>query len=224
MPKATRTRLAALALVLVLAPLAAAVLAGGSTGQPGEIAAGDLAEAQTFPYYRVYWVGPRFANRPLAAVDGLKSYIPSVGDSVYYGNCVQKKGVFGGGSCSLPLQITTVIYHVHSNKALGPQHNILIRGVPAVVYDEGRSIELYTGRVAVDIFSDTYAHAIAAAQLVRPVNAPGSARGALPAPVFCPGLSGPQEAGVEQVMQTLPAQACQRAAATTAFTRAVRGE
>jgi hypothetical protein len=209
---------------MLLFVLAAVALAGCSTGHPGEIAAGDLAEAQTFPYFRVYWVGRRFEGRPLAAVDGLKSYISGFGDSVYYGDCVQKKGIFGGGSCTLPLQVTTVIYHVHSNKALGPQHNILIRHVPAVVYDEGRSIELYTGRVAVDIFSDSFEHALAAARRVYPVNAPGSPAGDLALPVYCPGLAGPEEAGVERVMQTLPNKACQRAAATTAFTRAVRGE
>ena len=48
-----------------------------------------------------------------------------------------------------------MIYRLHSNAALGPQRNMLIRGVPATVYDEGRSIELYSGRVAIDIFSDT---------------------------------------------------------------------
>ena len=113
-------------------------------------------------------MGRRFAGNPLAAVDGLKGYIASVGDSVYYGDCVQSKGIFGGGSCQLPLQVTTVIYHLHSNKALGPQHNIVVRGVPATVYDEGRSIELYIGRVAIDIFSDTFAHALAAAQRLLP--------------------------------------------------------
>src|SRR5713101_1918389 len=137
--------------------LCAALAAGGcGTGHPKQIAAGELAEAKVFPYYRIYWVGPSFENHPLAAVDGLRSYINTVGDSVYYGDCVQSKGIFGGGSCLLPLQVTTVIYRLHSNATLGPQANIVVRGVPATVYDQGRSIELYTGRVAVDIFSDTY--------------------------------------------------------------------
>ncbi len=70
----------------------------------------------------------------------------AVGDSVYYGDCVQRKGIFGGGSCLLPLQVTTVIYRLHSNATLGPQRNTVIRGVPATVYDEGRSIELYSGQ------------------------------------------------------------------------------
>jgi hypothetical protein len=228
MTPATRTRrtwlFAALAAVLAIAVIVVALLAGGGRGHPGEIHAGDLAEAQTFPFYRVYWVGPRFDGTPLAAVDGLKSYISSFGEGVYYGDCVQKKGIFGGGSCSLPLQVTTVVYHVHSNKALGPQHDILVRGVPAVVYDEGRSVEVYTGRVAIDVFSDSPAHALAAVLLLRPVNAAGSSSGPLAPPIYCPGLAGPEEPAVERVMQTLPGRACQRAAATTAFTRAVRGE
>jgi hypothetical protein len=216
-----RTVLVPAALCLMLAALA---LPGCSTGHPGLISRGDLAEAQTFPYYRVYWVGRHFQGQPLAAVDGVKSYLPNVGDSVYYGDCVQKKGIFGGGSCTLPLQITTLVYRLHTNKALGPQRNILIRGVPAVVYDEGRSIELYSGRLAVDIFSDTFAHGLAAAQQMLPVNAPGSPGGKLPLPVFCPLLEGPEEPAVERVMQNLPRQACQQAAGTVAFTKAVRGE
>ena len=220
-PSAARTALAA---ALACATIAAALAVSGcSTGHPGPIAAGDLAEAQTFPFFRVYWVGPRFAGRPLAAVDGLKGYLSSIGESVYYGDCVQSKGIFGGGSCVLPLQVTTVIYHLHSNKALGPQRNILVRGVPAVVYDGGRSIEVYSGRVAIDIFSDTFAHAIAGARLLLPVNAAGSATGQLPAPVYCPKLAGPPEPAVERVLQVLPGEPCQRAQATEAFSKAVTG-
>ena len=213
--RAGRARLALAAILLC-----AALLAGGcGTGHPKVIAAGELAEAKLFPYYRVYWVGPSFENHPLAAVDGLRSYINTVGDSVYYGDCVQSKGIFGGGSCLLPLQVTTVIYRLHSNATLGPQHNIVVRGVPATVYDEGRSIELYTGRVAVDIFSDTYAHALRAANELLPLNAPGSASGRLPAPVYCPGLSGPMDTHLQRIVQSLPAHICQRTAAAAALER-----
>jgi hypothetical protein len=204
-------------LALAVLALLAAGAAGCGTSHPGRLGGGELAEAQTFPYYTLYWVGPSFAGHPLSAADGLKTYISSVGDSVYYGDCVRSKGIFGGGSCLLPLQVTTVIYHLHSNVALGQQRNVLVRGVPAAVYDEGRSIEIYSGRVAIDIFSDNYAHAIAATALLRPLNAPGSAGGPLPPPVYCPGLSGPQEPSVERAMQNLPGQACQKAAAAAAF-------
>src|SRR4051812_11981622 len=181
-------------LIAVLAALiaAATALAGcGGTEHPGPISQRELREAQTFPYYRVYWVGPSFEGQHLAAADGLRGYIERIGDSVYYGDCVKNKGIFGGGSCVLPLQVTTVIYRLHSNAPLGPQSNTVVRGVPATVYDHGHSIEVYTGREAIDVFSDSLAHALAATGRLEPINAPGSAAGALPAPVYCPGLSGP---------------------------------
>jgi hypothetical protein len=205
---------------LMLAALCMTMIAGGcATGQPQPVLGEELAEAQTFPYYRVYWVGPTFAGHPLTAADGQKGYVSTVGDSVYYGDCVHSKGVFGVGvgSCQLPLQVTTVIYSLHSNANLGPQRNAVIRGVPATIYEEGRSIELYSGRVAIDIFSDTFAHAIRAAGELLPLNAPGSASGDLPPPVFCPGLSGPMDAQVQRVMNNLPHHACQQAQAAVAF-------
>jgi hypothetical protein len=196
-----------------------ALLAGGcaSTGRPPPIDANALAEAQTFPYYKVYWVGPSFEGNALAAADGLKGYIATVGDSVYYGDCVHHKGIFGGGSCLLPLQLTTVIYRLHSNSTLGPQRNAVIRGVPATIYDEGRSIELYTGRVAIDVFSDTFAHALRASREVLPINAPGSSTGDLPPPIYCPGLSGPIDARLRSVLSRLPGRICQRNEAEEAF-------
>jgi hypothetical protein len=204
--------------------LAATLLAAGcGTGHPRPIAAAELAEAQTFPFFKVYWVGPRFEGHDLAAADGLRGYIDRIGDSVYYGDCVQSKGIFGGGSCQLPLQITTVIYRLHSNAPLGPQRNTVIHGVPATVYDEGRSIELYTGRLAIDVFSDTFAHAVRATGQLLPVNAPGTSAGALPAPVYCPGLSGPVEAHLSDLLAHLPARACQRAAAATAYQHELYG-
>jgi hypothetical protein len=197
--------------------LAAALASGCGTGHPAPITAAELAEAETFPYFRVYWVGHSFLGNPLAAADGQKGYIDRVGDSVYYGDCVKKKGILGGGSCVLPLQVTTVIYRLHSNTTLGKQRNIVLRGVPATVYDGGRSIELYSGRVAIDLFSDTFAHAYTAAQALLPMNAPGSAHGNLPAPIYCPGLSGAQSAPVKLAMKHLPGHACQKASAALAF-------
>jgi hypothetical protein len=212
---------AARALALCAAALAALLASGCGTGHPRAIDANGLAEAQTFPYFHVYWVGPSFQGYPLAAADGQKGYIASVGESVYYGDCVHGKGIFGGGSCLLPLQVTTVVYRLHSNATLGKQRNIVVRGVPATVYDEGRSIELYTGRVAIDLFSDTFVHAYAAALALRPLNAPGSAGGNLPAPIYCPGLAGAQGAQLQRVMARLPARACQRAGAALAFAASV---
>jgi len=207
----------------LLALCSALVIGGCGASAPGQLAQGALEEAQTFPYYRVYWVGRRFDGQPLAAADGLKDYIDTVGDSLYYGDCVNSKGILGGGNCQLPLQVTTVVYALHSNTALGAQHNIVVRGVPATVYDEGRAIEIYSGRVAIDVFSDSYAHALQASSQLAPVNAPGSASAALPAPVYCPGLSGPVGRRLARIMASLPGRVCQRTAAALAYAKQLSG-
>jgi hypothetical protein len=201
---------------LAAAVLAAITLTAGGCGttHPPAIERSALVEAQTFPYYKLYWTGPGFMGKPLAAVDGLKGYSVAVGDSVYYGDCVNGKGLLGGGgSCLLPLQVTTVIYRLHSNSALGPQRNAVLRGVPATIYDEERSIELYSGRLAIDVFSDTLAHALLAVTQLHPLNAPGSAHGKLPPPVYCPGLSGAVSPQLRHTMNGLPGHPCQKAQA-----------
>jgi hypothetical protein len=220
-PPAPLVRGLALLAALLAVTFAAAFAGGCGTGQPSPIEPNELAEAQTFPYFRVYWVGDSFLGHPLVAADGQKGYVSSIGDSVYYGNCVRGKGIFGGGSCVLPLQVTTVLYRLHSNATLGPQRNIVVRGVPATTYDKGRSIELYSGRVAIDLFSNSFAHAYTAAQNLRPLNAPGAPRANLPPPIYCPGLSGMQSAQVKAVMKNLPARACQKASAALAFADSV---
>jgi len=219
-PTSTR-RLLALASIAI----AIAVLAGGcGTAHPPPIEAKALAEAQTFPYYRIYWAGPTFLGKPLAAVDGLKSYSAGIGDSIYYGDCVNGKGLLGGGgSCLLPLQVSTVIYGLHSNSALGPQRNALIRGVPATIYDEEHSIELYSGRLAIDVFSDTPTDALAATLQLRPINASGGAIEKLPPPAYCPGLSGPIPAHLQAVMNKIPGHPCQQAQAALAAAERLAG-
>jgi hypothetical protein len=209
---------AALRALLTSALLAVAALAVGcGTTHPPPLRSAGLAEAQTFPYFRLYWAGPRFTGKPLAAVDGMKSYSTTIGDSVYYGDCVNGKGLLGGGgSCLLPLQVTTVIYRLHSNSALGPQRNVLIRGAPATIYDEGHSMEIYSGRLAIDVSSDTLAHTMRAAKQLRPINAQGSANEDLPPPVYCPGLSGYIPPKLQRTVSLLPDSPCQKAQAAIA--------
>jgi hypothetical protein len=203
---------------LVLLTLSAVGLLNGcGTTHPRALTNAALLEAQTFPYYKLYWVGPRFSGQPLAAVDGLKSYSTGIGDSLYYGDCVNGKGLLGGGgSCLLPLQVTTVIYRLHSNSPLGPQSNTVIRGVPATIYDEERSIEIYTGRLAIDVFSDTLTHAMLAVSQLQPLNAPPSKRPNLPPPVYCPGLASTISQQLHRVLNRLPGHPCQKGQAALA--------
>jgi hypothetical protein len=210
-----RVRVAALAAALALAAMG--LLCSCGTTQPTEVSAGALAEAQSFPYYRVYWTGTSFQGHRLTGVNGREAYSSPIGDSVYYGYCVSGKGALqGGGSCGLPLQVTTLVYVLHPNAALGAQRNVLLRGVPATIYDEGRSIDLYSGRLAIEIHSDTPAHALLATAQLTPLNAPREPSSLLPQPVYCPGMSGPLPAQLRRDLDSLPGRPCQRGHAALA--------
>jgi hypothetical protein len=211
---ARRPRVALASLACLAGALSCALAAGCATVHPAPITAGSLAEAQTFPYFRVYWAGSRFGSYRLVAADGRKNYSTAVGDSVYYGDCVAgKSSALGESGCELPLQITTAIYVMGSNMSLGAHRDTLLRGVPAVIYDSGRSILLYSGRLTIHVSSDTFAEALGAVRRLQPLNAPGSATRPLPKPVYCPLLSGPQPQRLQRAMRHLPHHACQRAAA-----------
>ncbi|MGH2833418.1 MAG: hypothetical protein ACRDK2_11660 [Solirubrobacteraceae bacterium] len=209
----------ALAVSLAIA-FAACALAGCSTEHPPPISASELAQARTFPYYPVYWVGRNFGRVPLTAAGGQTTYNSTIGDSVYYGDCVHGKGLLQTGSCRLPLQVTTVVYQLHSNVGLGSQRNALIRGVPATIYEDGHAIELYSGRLAIDISSNSPSAALLAASQLRPMNAPGSSSVPLPTPVFCPELSGSIPQSLNSVLSKLPGHVCQLLAKAIALRHA----
>lgn len=192
---------------------------GDTTPQP--ISPAELAAARTFPYYTVYWVGMRFRRYPLTAADEVASYKPNVGESVYYGNCL-KRGILSSG-CLLPLKVTTVVYSPQSNLMLGSQSNLMIRGVPAVSYNEGRALNLYSGQLMIEVHADSEQDALAAARLLRPFNRSGSSNGPLPPPVYCPMLYGRQPPAVRSAMSSLPANPCASEEAALARLEAVEG-
>ena len=218
----TRRPGAALALALALC----AGCAGCTTGPPPPVSAGDLAQIETFPYYKVYWVGREFLGYPLTAVGGIANYNPINGESVYYGTCAGEGGLLGEGACVLPLEVTTLVFVPHSNRPLGPQQNVLIRGVPATLYSHGRSIELYSGHLAIQVSADKPASAMLAARMLRPLNASGGSGEALPPPTYCPGLVGLQPprlaALIAQVRSRLPARACPPPPASQQHARVAR--
>lgn len=213
-----------LALLAVLLALTAP--AGGcANGQPRPLTARALAEAQTFPFFRVYWVGPTFGRYRLVAADGRAGYAGDIGDGVYYGNCLSgKTSALGGSGCALPLRVNTLIYTRHANAPLGAQRNTVLRGVPATIYEGGEAIELYSGRVAIDVRADDLADALRAVSGLRPLNAPGAATEALPPPVYCPGLTPQRPAAVRAALLALPGHPCQKAAATLRIDRALFGK
>jgi hypothetical protein len=167
----TTTTLRRLASSAVLA-LAVTLITGCTTHPAGPISTADLDVARDFRLFTVYWVGRSFDGVPLTAADTQRDYDAIVGERVYYGNC-DKQPVLSTVGCRLPLEIATVEYHMvdsRGNVGLGTRTNTVIRNVPAVIFNAGRSIQLYTDELAIDIYADTPARALAAARAVVPLN------------------------------------------------------
>jgi hypothetical protein len=168
---------------------AGAMLAGCTTHPAPPITATALASARTWKEFTVYWAGLEVNGAPLTgAVSPLYFYAP-VGFTMYYGDC-EGRGILHDEGCTLPLKITTSVYHPHSDAAFGPQHWLQLHGVPAVVYHGGDDIEIYTDRMDIDIAADSPARALAAAEALKPFNrTPTPDFPAFPQPFYTPNPS-----------------------------------
>ncbi len=165
---------------------AAAAVAGCSTHQVAPISSAALASAHTFKKYTDYWAGLEVDGARLTDADSPLLFYSPVGFTMYYGNC-EGRGALHDGGCTMPLRITTTIYAAHSDASFGPQHWLELHGVPAVVYDGGDDIEIYTDRQDIDIVADDPARAMAAALALQPFNRiPSPNFPAFPQPVYTP--------------------------------------
>jgi hypothetical protein len=177
------------ALVIVATLAVGAVLAGCATGGAPPISADQLAYARSFDLYTVYWAGKSMDGIPLVQADGMGDYNPHYGVTLYYGNC-EHKSLSALGGCTLPLQITTVLYVPHSNVSLGNYKSVRLRGVPAVIFPGGDEIELYTDEMSVDVLGATPKITREALAHLEPFNRPATAGWpAFIAPQFKPGVS-----------------------------------
>jgi hypothetical protein len=148
---------------------AGALVAGCTTHTAPPISAYDLQQARLFKNFSVYWAGPQIAGYSLTAADNLADFQPGSGFALYYGDCLSR-GTLRDAGCDLPLKITTNLYTPHSDVSYGPQHWVLLHGVPAVVYENGDAIEVYTDQQVIDIAAATPALANAAAAALTPFN------------------------------------------------------
>jgi len=112
-----------------------------------------------------------------------------IGVTMFYGNCVHKS-VLKLGGCTLPLKVTTVWYIPHSNISLGPQRKVRVHGVPAVIFNHGDEVEVYTDAMAVDVIGATPKLTLAGIKQLTTFNRkPSVAWPAFPPPEFTPGVS-----------------------------------
>ena len=174
----------------IAAALASAGLVAGCATRPAPpISAAQLRYARSFRLFTLYWAGKRVDGIPLIQADGLGDYNPTVGVSLYYGNC-ERESVVKLGGCALPLRITTVWYIPHSNQSFGVNRYTRFHGVPADVVNGGDEIELYTDEMAVDVIGANPRITLEAVHHLTTFNrTPTAAWPAFPPPEYQPGVS-----------------------------------
>lgn len=165
-----RVRLAA----ALLAAVCAGALGGcGNTLQDKPIPH-NILESLLVNQFPVYWLGASFHGLAVTEASG----DPSGGFSVQYGDCLEG----GQGTCVAPLRVITSADNSFLPGEAAPSRRTVIRGVPALVAEAGRTIVLPTGPVVVDIYARDSGLAQAAARTVVPLNEPGAPYAPLPAP------------------------------------------
>jgi hypothetical protein len=146
------------------------VLAGcGDTLQLQPLRDRDLSNASGVNYI-VYWDGRAFEGMPVSFA------ARQTGGSVLvtYGNCVEG----GQTTCMRALSIVTSDDNSFLPGAQLTSTRRIIRGRVAVVGMGGRTLEIATGPVVVDVTASTPALTLAAALAMSPLNGSSSHRGA----------------------------------------------
>jgi hypothetical protein len=167
-PAGARGRIAG-ALPCAAAPLlVACVLALGACGdtlQDRPIPHNTLQTLLVAPY-PVYWLGRSFQG--LAITEA--AHDPGGAFTVQYGDCVTG----GQSTCVPPLRVVTSPDNSFVAGGDTARRGTLVRGVGAVVAQDGRTIEIATAGVIVGIYAQTPRLAAAAAQTIVPINQAGA--------------------------------------------------
>jgi hypothetical protein len=141
----------------------------GNTLQDQPVAPSFLESLIMQEEFPVYWLGGTFQRLPIINV----GRDPSGAYEIQYGNCTQG----GEDVCVTPLEIVTSPDNSFRPGGSTPLRLISVRGVPGTLAQDGKTIELSTGGVVVDIYADSPALARAAAHDTVAINAlqlPGS--------------------------------------------------
>ena len=150
---------------------AVSVCACGNTLQDRPIPHNLLEDMIVAPF-PVYWLGGSFQGLAVSEV----THDPSDAFSVQYGNCT----VGGEGTCVAALRVVSSPDNSFLPGGATPTRSTRIRGVTAVLAQAGRTIEIATAGVVVDIYATSARAAQAAAATIVPINAAGAPQAPLP--------------------------------------------
>jgi hypothetical protein len=159
---------------LTLAALCAGALSGCADTLQDQPISHSLLERAIVAPQPVYWLGGSF--RGLAVTDVVRD--PGGAFTIQYGDCVQG----GQATCVPPLRVVSSPDNSFVPGGSGPRAAARLREVDAVVAQGGRTIEIPTGEVVVDVFAKDRRLAVAAARTLVPINRVGAPEAALPAP------------------------------------------
>jgi hypothetical protein len=178
---------------ILIVVLVAALIAAGAVVLRVQDAAGDQAtdapkstfsvsEARSFTDFPLYDAGPTAIGLPRVAVlrrdEGAANYV-----SFVYGDCAATSAA----GCAPPAEVQ-IWPSCARNLSLygqpdGPRGDLTsVRGAPAAFFEEGRRLELQTGRSTIVIFGRTRDQVVALAGLLRGVNVAVQAGSRLPPP------------------------------------------
>jgi hypothetical protein len=112
--------------------------------------------------YPVYWLGGAFHGLAIISV----ARDPGAAYTIKYGNCRQG----GENVCVTPLEIVTSPDNSFQPGGSTPRRRIAVRGAASLAAQGGKTIEVSTGTVVVDVYADSAALARAAAQTMVAIN------------------------------------------------------
>jgi hypothetical protein len=158
-----------------IAALCTLALAGCGNAVQDKPVPHNILESMLVAPYPVYWLGGSFKG--LAITEG--THDPSGAFSIQYGNCLEG----GQGTCVPPLRVVSSPDNSFLPGGSTSSRASHIRGVAAVVAVGGKTIEIPTGAVVVDIHAMSARLADAAAQTIVPINAGGAPGAPLSSPL-----------------------------------------
>jgi hypothetical protein len=167
--RAAPARVLAVALMLLGALTLAAC---GDTVQDQPVAANSLEQLVMVRATPVYWLGGSFHGLQIgeAGID------PGGAFTIQYGDCTEG----GQNTCVYPLSIVTSPDNSFRPGGDSARRLISLRGVSALSSADGRTIELATGGVVVDVYGESPALALAAVNTMVPINRIGTPGEPLP--------------------------------------------
>jgi len=162
-------RLAAVALT----GLCASVLCACASTLQDQPIPHNILEGMVQAPFPVYWLGRSFQGIAIAEA----THDPSDAFSIQYGNCL----VGGEGGCVPPLRVVTSPDNSFLPVGSTPTHTTRVRGVRALLADEGKTIVIATAGVVVEVSATSAAQALAAARTLVSINGVGTPESPLPA-------------------------------------------